>query len=211
MKYILFDIDGTLVDGWKSGHAESFNIAIEKVFNIKIDVRKTSVPGMVDKEIIYKALIKKRICKDEILKKINKIINYAIIEYKNVKKIVPTYPSVKKTLEILKKNYLLGLSTGNVKKIAFAKLAIPKLEKYFSFGGFGDDGFTRKEVFAKGKKRAENLGGTIGFVVGDTPSDIESGKANGLITIGVKTNYDKLDADYMVDDFKEIVDIVEKY
>jgi phosphoglycolate phosphatase len=90
-----------------------------------------------------------------------------------------------------------GLLTGNWKEGAFLKLAACGLDRYFTFGGFADDGYHRAELFPAALSKGERLKGRTfspgrAWVVGDTPHDVACGRAWGARTLGVATGpYDR--------------------
>jgi len=91
-------------------------------------------------------------------------------------------------VELKKKNFVLGLVTGNLKEIARVKLEKIGLWGYFEIGGFGEVSDVRSELVEEALKQVksaferENV-----FYIGDTPLDIECGKEAGVNTIVVAT------------------------
>ena len=86
----------------------------------------------------------------------------------------------------------LGLETGNFREAAFIKLRRFGLDTYFDEGGFGGDWMTRTEVVADAIARCQAISGRVYdpgeiFLIGDSPSDVEAGKANGINTFAVAT------------------------
>ncbi len=80
--------------------------------------------------------------------------------------------------------------TGNTEENAWLKLKSAGIDKYFSFGGFGDTAETREELVLEAISKAEkHLGKTFMreeiMVIGDTPHDIRAAKAAGVRVIGV--------------------------
>jgi phosphoglycolate phosphatase-like HAD superfamily hydrolase len=109
---------------------------------------------------------------------------------------------------------LLGLATGNIELGARMKLQRGDLNRYFSFGGFGSDSENRTQLVTTGAEKAEKkYGNRISpediFVIGDTPLDIDAGRAAGYRTVGVATGrYSKNDlqnagASFVISDFYE--------
>ena len=87
---------------------------------------------------------------------------------------------------------ILGLATGNIELGARVKLERGSLNSYFTFGGFGSDSEDRAGLVRKGvEDAARRLGSPIHavdvFVIGDTPRDIDAGRAGGFKTVGVAT------------------------
>lgn len=88
----------------------------------------------------------------------------------------------------------LGLETGNFREAAFIKLRRYGLDGYLQEGGFGGDHMEKRQVVAAAIERCQGVSGlSYGtgevFLVGDTPSDVEAGTANGVKTIAVATGF----------------------
>ncbi|MFP5389385.1 MAG: HAD family hydrolase, partial [Thermoleophilia bacterium] len=91
---------------------------------------------------------------------------------------------------------LLGLVTGNIEAAAHIKLARARLNRFFSFGGYGSDSPDRTEV----TKAALGRGGLVSggvladgncLAVGDTPRDVVAGHGADIEVVGVATgSYD---------------------
>jgi len=100
------------------------------------------------------------------------------------------YPGVPELLEALSAwpGVYLALGTGNLEAGARLKLAPHGLNRYFPVGGFGSDAEDRPELIRVGIARARAYYG-VSFdrvvVVGDTPLDVDCGKANGAVTVAV--------------------------
>ncbi|HEY3861392.1 MAG TPA: HAD hydrolase-like protein [Verrucomicrobiae bacterium] len=85
-----------------------------------------------------------------------------------------------------------GLLTGNIKKGARIKLQRFNLWDKFPFGGFADDHEERPRIAAAALRRGiEHLGrglrGEEVLVIGDTPLDIDCGRAIGARVLAVAT------------------------
>jgi len=190
-KLVLFDIDGTLLTPSKS-HKESFNLAIMKVYGVRVDVSSLSLPGMTDRQIIFEAL--RCAGKDDhtILKGL-KDCEYALLEFfakLSTFEKLKTLKGVRYSLEALRREgVILGLATGNLEGIAKIKLGRAKIGSFFRVGGFGSDHYDRAEILRIALERARNLFGRINkaIVVGDTPRDVESAKRVNLPILGVAT------------------------
>lgn len=86
----------------------------------------------------------------------------------------------------------LALGTGNVERAARMKLEHVGLNPFFPVGGFGDDAEERKEAIADAVRNAtlhyqRSFAPELSWVIGDTPYDIEAGRALGLRTLAVAT------------------------
>lgn len=85
-----------------------------------------------------------------------------------------------------------GLLTGNLRRGAEIKLSHHGLWRHFAFGAFSDDSELRNELGPHALRRARehhsvDFDLARVFVIGDTPHDIECGRAIGAQTIGVAT------------------------
>ena len=103
-------------------------------------------------------------------------------------------PGVRELLEALTRepDVQLGLETGNFREAAFIKLRKFGLDVYFEEGGFGGDWMTRTEVVTDAIAKCQAISGKTYnrreiFLIGDSPSDIEAGQANGVNTVAVAT------------------------
>jgi phosphoglycolate phosphatase len=95
---------------------------------------------------------------------------------------------------MLEEGYLLGLVTGNVEAAAHIKLHRARLNRFFSFGGYGPDSTDRGELTRAAIKRASVVsGGSVtpdqAFVVGDTPHDVAAAHAAGIPCVGVASHH----------------------
>src|SRR5205823_12547054 len=103
-------------------------------------------------------------------------------------------PGILKLLEALhaRRDVVLALLTGNLSRGAELKLTHYGVWHYFQFGAFADDHHDRNELGRFACSRAlEKLGlefekGRI-FVIGDTPHDIDCGRAFGAKTVAIAT------------------------
>jgi phosphoglycolate phosphatase-like HAD superfamily hydrolase len=90
--------------------------------------------------------------------------------------------------------YLLGLVTGNLEAAAHIKLHRARLNRFFSFGGYGSDSTDRGELTRIALKRAalvygEDVRPEQAFGVGDTPHDVEGAHAAGMKCVGVGSHH----------------------
>ena len=91
--------------------------------------------------------------------------------------------------------FLIGLATGNYKKIALKKLKLSKLDKYFHplIGGFGDTAYNKEEILMEASKNAElychthNIQILHKIHIGDTIDDVNAAIKAQFFPIAVKT------------------------
>jgi phosphoglycolate phosphatase-like HAD superfamily hydrolase len=82
------------------------------------------------------------------------------------------------------------LVTGNVEAAAHIKLHRARLNRFFSFGGYGSDSDNRGELTRIALKRGalvygETLPPEQAISVGDTPLDVQGAHAAGIKCVGV--------------------------
>jgi Predicted phosphatases len=210
---MLFDIDGTLVQGAKC-HYQAYMEGVKKFYGMEDYVRDVNAAGKSDKLILREILTLGGLTTEEIQKDFQSCLDFMTDYYlKNVQyENIHVFDGIIELLDELKrKGALLGLVTGNLEPIAYAKLGRAGLNGYFSFGGFGSDNADRSLMVKKALSIAKNQLGFKGdniFVVGDTPRDVEAAKAYNLKTIAVATgmySFKELKdcgADYVVENFK---------
>ncbi len=218
-KLVLFDIDRTLIEG-SSAHINAFSRAIERVHGIKVTL-DFRLDGLTDIQIIMKMLEKKGLEKETISSKIHECIREIVKEYlvNSYAENMKLLPGVKDLLEELRnQNILIGLVTGNIEDIAWHKLERAGIREYFSLGGFGNEGFNRKDLIKVAIEKAEKMFDFTHhdniFLVGDIPLDIKAGKEAKVTTIGVATgifskeDLEKAGANFVLSILKDIDDFL---
>ena len=131
-------------------------------------------------------------------------------------------PGVSELLDALETQpAAVGLATGNVQRGAQLKLGHFGLWERFQAGGFGDDSVVRSEVVKRGMERLAEVSGAHAdpgqtVVIGDTPLDIEAGKAIGARVLAVATgSYDvatleSAGADWALEDLSDTAGVLER-
>ena len=189
----LFDIDNTLTKNSHS-HRKAFFSAIKKVYGINTGFVGLNHHGMTDRQIISDILkingVDEHAINDGMENCLHDMAEIFIQIVKNERLIV--LKGVKDLLkELESRSVLMGLVTGNVEAIAWAKLKIVGLSHYFKLGGFGSDDSRRANLVRLAVSRAvRDFGFSAGskvFLFGDTPKDIIAGKEAGVKTVAVST------------------------
>jgi len=192
-RLILFDIDHTLING-SEGHKLAFKEGFKIAYDIETTIDIIDYLGMTDIEIIYEVLKIHKFDEQTITSKLQECIDIMINTFNKVaaNHHIKVLDGVKELLNELNTYHILvGLVTGNLEPIAWKKLQIAGLDKYFSLGGFGSDDRRRSNLIKLAIKRAgERFDFTFNdnvYVFGDTPKDIYAGKEANVKTVGVAT------------------------
>jgi phosphoglycolate phosphatase len=201
---VLFDIDGTLlVTGGAGGVA--WQRAFEELYGVEADISEHTDAGMTDPEIaaiVFREVVGSEGSPGERSRAISAYLKHlptAVAESGGYR----LMPGVEKLLdELIDRGLLLGLVTGNIEAAAHVKLARGRLNRFFSFGGYGSDSADRTEVTKAALRRGELVsGGTLAggacVAVGDTPRDVKAGHGAGIEVVGVATG------SYTVDQLRE--------
>jgi phosphoglycolate phosphatase-like HAD superfamily hydrolase len=183
------------------------------------------VPGRTDTIILADALAKWGVeARPELLSSFRQTyIDCLADELSRLAPDVPgVLPGVTGLLDALsqRNRFHVGLLTGNYAATARLKLERFGLWNRFAFGAFGDDDAERPRLVAVGLRRAAEHGcsalrGEDVVVVGDTPLDVECGRANGARTLAVATGSYSVEAleaagaDLAVQDLSDTARLVE--
>ena len=194
IRAVLFDIDGTiLVTGGAGGVA--WQRAFEELHGVEANVAEHTDAGMTDPqiaEIIFREVIGREGTQEERSKAIGCYLKHlpeAVAESPGYR----VMPGIEDLLDrLIDGGTLLGLVTGNIEAAAHIKLARARLNRFFSFGGYGSDSADRTEVTKAALGRGSLVsGGTLAdgacIAVGDTPRDIVAGHGAGIAVVGVAT------------------------
>jgi phosphoglycolate phosphatase len=191
---VLFDIDGTLVRRAGPHHRQALVEAIRSVTGLDTSTDHIPVHGMIDPDILDRmlrdagapaALIKRAM--PEIIVRAQRIYvrSVPLLHRK-------TCPGVLPLLRRMQQHgILLGLVTGNLKRIGWRKLVRAGLKSYFRFGAFGEMAKDRAGLARIAIRYARRQGWiarkTPISLIGDAPSDIIAAKRNGIRSIAVYT------------------------
>ena len=188
----LFDIDGTLLNSRDAVHYHAFHRAVETVFAMDFRLDGVPVHGNTDVGILRAYFEQAGMPEGEWRSRLPQALEFMSAEVeRNAKDLCPEIcPGISDLLQgLANRHKLLGVASGNLERVGWAKLEACGLRRYFSFGAFSGRLENRDDVIAHGIKQAVDLGGAHSTVcvVGDTPADIRSAHANGIPAIAVAT------------------------
>ncbi|HZJ42446.1 MAG TPA: HAD hydrolase-like protein [Pyrinomonadaceae bacterium] len=199
-RILLWDIDGTLIHSLKTGGYKEYTIPVmEEIFGTSGTLASMRVSGMTDFQIIAEALKEEGFTHQDIRKRIHDVSLRLTQEAKRVtgngEPFFEVLPGVRETLERLSQEprYRSALLTGNIEPMAYLKMELVGLEKFFTLpGAFGEESHDRRDLPAIAAERInEALQSTLRphqfIVIGDTPNDIACARHFGARVVGVET------------------------
>lgn len=207
MKLVLFDIDGTLLLTDGAGR-RSMEGALQEVFGAAGDTTYR-YDGKTDRQIAREQMRAAGFDDAHIDSRMHDVLQAYIArlsaELKHDPDAARLCTGVNPLLDALEahERATLGLLTGNIADGARHKLAAVGIDvNRFRINAFGSDHEHRPELPGIAKLRAlELLGLDVAgdgiVIIGDTPADIECGRALGVRAIGVATGR------YTVDELRE--------
>jgi phosphoglycolate phosphatase len=188
-RVILFDIDNTLL---YSGGAGSFamNMAFNELFGVSDGFARVEFSGRTDLYILEQGLAEHGIAGDAeehlaaFTARYCELLPEALAQREGY--LMPGFPELLSALR--EAGVRLGLATGNFSQGAGIKLQYYGIAGFFEGGGFGEVSPDRAEVVAAAIRAVGNGARPADIVVvGDTPHDVTSALANGVIGAGVAT------------------------
>ncbi len=222
---LLFDIDGTLLQGATSAHRDALHRALRIVHGVDAEAvgLSASPAGRTDGEIARMILIDAGISAERIDARAEEVREACCRAYARECDpdlsafVVHGIPALLAWLGELA-DTRLALVTGNYEGVARLKLRRAGLEHWFPSGqgGFGSDSEDRVALPPLARRRAGTLGRPYPreqtLVIGDTPRDIACAHADGLRCVAVTTgpfSADQLkDADAVAGSSSELREIL---
>jgi phosphoglycolate phosphatase-like HAD superfamily hydrolase len=191
----LFDIDGTLLRGGTAVHRDAFAYAFRHVYGRALDLSGESAAGRTDTWLLAAPLRRSGMSDQEIWERMplafEAMQTYVEEHLGDLRdRVLAGVPEVLADLQA--RGQLLGLLTGNLSRIAMAKMWKAGLAQYFQTGGFGEESEIRTHLVPVALAKSGELAGHPippyrAVVVGDTPLDIEAGQLAETRTVGVAT------------------------
>lgn len=188
----LFDIDGTLLNSRDGVHYNAFHRAVREVFGVNSKIDGVPVHGNTDIGILRAVLERERVSQRDFEAKLPKMLELMCSEVQQkAAELRPALcPAIEEFLRTLHADgKLLGVVSGNLEPIGWAKISAAGLRQYFSFGSFSDRNELREDIFRYGIDEARRQLGPHAavFVVGDTPADIAAACKVNAPVIAVAT------------------------
>jgi phosphoglycolate phosphatase-like HAD superfamily hydrolase len=193
MKFLLFDIDGTLIDSGGAG-SRALTTAFEEMFSVADAFAEIPMAGKTDPQILREGLLRHGIDSSN-----GVVPGFFDLYIRHLKANLWSgsghlKPGVFDALKALagRRDFVLGLLTGNIEAGARIKLAHFGIASYFSVGAFGSDAEDRNALLPVAVERlrrdqALSLGFTDCVVIGDTPRDVECARPYGAYALAVAT------------------------
>ena len=188
----LFDIDGTLLNTRDGVHYYAFRNALRHFFAIDGTIDGVPLHGNTDLGILRAVLKRDGISSEVFESRLPALIRHMCDEVRRNAgdirvEICPSIPELLARLHAAGK--LLGIVSGNLETIGWAKLEAAGISRYFSFGSFSDHRELRDQIFRHGLHEARRIlgNGASVMVIGDTPSDVEAARKVGIPIVSVAT------------------------
>jgi phosphoglycolate phosphatase-like HAD superfamily hydrolase len=192
----LFDIDGTLLNSRDAVHYEAFLTAMRENYGREVTLEGVTLHGSTDPLILLAALKRSGLPEADARPALQAAISCmcAEVETRSAELRPELCPAVPRLLAELKKaGKILGVTSGNLERIGWAKLKAAGIADFFSFGSFSDRNESRTEIFRWGARQARELCGSARICfLGDTPADVASAKSCGYPVIAVATGIHSL-------------------
>lgn len=213
-KFLLFDIDGTLVHAGGAGR-KALNAALAEVAVDEEIVRRISFAGKTDRQIVLSALRGAGCAAERLPGLLARVFDsYRSHLAANLQRQpVRVYPLVHELLLAVSGRPDLepALLTGNIPSGARLKLESARLWDFFTWGVFGDHSEERSDLAKEALRLLVAGNGRVDprqvFVIGDTAADIACGRAIGATTVAMVSDFEPEESlsaagpDYLLHDF----------
>src|SRR3954464_9488504 len=193
-RLVLFDIDGTLIHSGGAGE-KAFARVCATMFDVPNGTAGIRFAGRTDTSIVREFFTQHGIAATP--ENFDRFFDCYVFWLDQMLQATPgrVLPGVSKMLTALQKLAnppVIGLLTGNIRLGAEIKLRHYQLWDAFATGGFGDDHEQRNCVAAVALERGQKLSGQKlqgdqVLVIGDTPLDVECGRAINARVLAVAT------------------------
>jgi phosphoglycolate phosphatase len=211
---LLFDIDGTLLQGAAVEHARALREAAAAVHGVEALDGEVEVAGRTDPAITRDLLAHAGVVEIDDAWAARAVEVYRPPDL--TAKVAPGIAELLAELASRPSEFRLALLTGNLEPIARRKLDAAGIGHYFEAGqgGFGSDAEDRGELPAIARARASDppwpRERTV--VIGDTPRDIRCARVDEVRVAAVATGHfgveQLAEADAVVDDARSLLPVL---
>lgn len=194
-RLLLFDIDGTLITSGGAGEWALKDAMLDR-FGVEEDLEGIILAGATDAKIARELLEKHRL--EATAENVSALLDSYLRHLagrmsRHNGRLLPGIVPVLEALEG-RPEAVLALLTGNLTRGAEIKLTHYGVWNFFEFGAFADDHYDRNELGKFARARAFERHGIEFpaeriYVIGDTPRDIECGRAIGAKTVAIATGH----------------------
>jgi phosphoglycolate phosphatase-like HAD superfamily hydrolase len=194
IQLVLFDIDGTLISTSGAGE-KAFARVCELEFGVADGTRDLHFAGRTDPAIVREFFQKHEI--PATTENFTRFFDaYVFLLEERLQQVRGhVLPGVGQLISAFQGRLsppVIGLLTGNIRLGAQIKLKHYGLWQHFVMGAFGDDHESRDHLASVARERgskllSRKLAGEEILVIGDTPADVQCGKAIGAKVLAVAT------------------------
>lgn len=193
----LFDVDGTLIRTGGAGH-RALDRAFEAIHGAPGLMSGIRPHGKTDRAICREAFRRNLGRPDVGDVEIDRVLALYLRFLEEEVGRSESYEVIEGVVPLLERlaarGDLLGLATGNIERGARIKIGRGGLDRFFAFGGFGDDAEDRSELVRVACRRAAAIAGVPEsaletYVVGDTERDVHAAREAGCIAVAVASGW----------------------
>jgi phosphoglycolate phosphatase-like HAD superfamily hydrolase len=195
VRLLLFDVDNTLL--WSGGAGgQAMGLAFRDLYGVEDGFKRVEFSGRTDRYILAEALRQHGIDGEYEEHEARFVERYYSHLPRTLRertgRLMPGFPELLDALAA-RPDVRLGLATGNFSGGARLKLTHYGIDRYFLGGGYGEESEDRAVLVRRAIERVgEGLPDVEALIIGDTPHDVHSARANGAIAVGVATGSNSL-------------------
>ena len=194
----LFDIDGTLLNSRDWVHYNSFHIALQRVYQCDGRIDNVPLHGNTDIGILRATALQCGIEGERFERPLAQALTLMSDEVElHADELRPELcPSMRELLDFLQADgKLMGVCTGNLERIGWAKSKAAGIRDHFRVGGFSDRHEFRHDIFRDAMEQASAILGSSAKAcfIGDTPNDIQAAQKLGMPVLAVATGIYSID------------------